>query len=109
MGCCFFRLNFAYSRPSYSLDKNFFWIGVYMSHKCSFSNVGRQNGNRVSHANNKTHHVFLANLQARRVYIPSQKKYVRVKLSTRMLRTIDKLGIEATLRKFNVNLADLTA
>ncbi len=78
-----------------------------MSHKCVISGVSRQNGNRVSHANNKTHHVFKANLQTKRVFIPSQKRWVRVKLSTRMIRTIDKLGVEETLRKYNVSLADL--
>ena len=78
-----------------------------MSHKCAISGVSQQNGNRVSHANNKTHHVFKANLQTKRVFIPSEKRYVRVKLSTRMIRTIDKLGIEATLKKYNVALADL--
>lgn len=78
-----------------------------MSHKCEISGVSQQNGNRVSHANNKTHHVFKANLQTKRIFIPSEKRYVRIKLSTRMIRTIDKLGIEATLKKYNVALADL--
>ena len=78
-----------------------------MSHKCAISGVSRQNGNRVSHANNKTHHVFKANLQNKRIFIPSQKRYVTVKLSTRMIRTIDKLGVEETLRKYNVDLASL--
>ncbi|MBN8549578.1 MAG: 50S ribosomal protein L28 [Deltaproteobacteria bacterium] len=78
-----------------------------MSHKCAISGVSHQNGNRVSHANNKTHHIFKANLQTKRIYIPSEKRYVKVKLSTRMIRTIDKLGVEATLKKYNVALADL--
>lgn len=78
-----------------------------MSHKCAISGVSRQNGNRVSHANNKTHHVFKANLQTKRIFIPSEKRWVRVKLSTRMIRTIDKLGVEETLRRYNVSLADL--
>jgi large subunit ribosomal protein L28 len=78
-----------------------------MSHKCEISGVSRQNGNRVSHANNKTHHVFKANLQTKRIFVPSEKRWVRVKLSTRMIRTIDKLGVEATLKKYNVSLADL--
>jgi len=80
-----------------------------MSHKCKISGQSRQNGNRVSHANNKTHHVFMANLQTRRVYVPSEKKYVRVKLSTRMIRTIDKLGLEAALKKHGMTVAELMA
>lgn len=80
-----------------------------MSHKCSISGVSRQNGHRVSHANNKTHHVFMSNLQTRRVFIPSEKRYVRLKLSTRMIRTIDKLGVEAALKKHGMTVKDLTA
>jgi large subunit ribosomal protein L28 len=80
-----------------------------MSHKCDISSKARQNGHRVSHANNKTHHVFLANLQTRRLYVPSEKKYVRVKISTRMIRTIDKIGLEAALKKHGMTVAELLA
>jgi large subunit ribosomal protein L28 len=78
-----------------------------MSHACKISGVSRQHGHRVSHANNKTKHVFRANLQTRRIYVPSAKKYVRVKVSTRIIRTIDKIGIDATLRKHGLTLKDL--
>jgi len=78
-----------------------------MSHACTITGVSRQNGNRVSHANNKTHHVFLANLQTKRIFVPSLKRHVRVKLSTRMIRTIDKLGLEAALKKYGKTVQDL--
>ncbi len=84
-----------------------FLIGVLMSHKCAISGVSRQNGHRVSHANNKTNHIFLANLQTKKIYIPSEKRSVRVKLSTRMIRTIDKLGLEEALRKNGMSVSDL--
>ena len=80
-----------------------------MSHACKISKVSRQYGHRVSHANNKTKHVFRANLQTRRIYIPTAKKYVRIKVSTRIIRTIDKIGIEATLKKHGMQLKDLLA
>ena len=75
-----------------------------MSHKCAISGVSLQGGNRVSHANNKTHRVFLANLQWKRIFVPELKKTVRLKLSTRVIRTIDKLGFDATIRKFGRSL-----
>ena len=78
-----------------------------MSHKCAISGVSRQNGHRVSHANNKTKHVFLANVQTKKIFIPSEKRTVRVKLSTRMIRTIDKLGLELALSKNGMCVADL--
>ena len=78
-----------------------------MAFKCSVSGKKRQTGNRVSHANNKTKHVFKPNLQERRIFIPSENRSVRVRVSTRVLRTIDKLGIEATLRKYGLSVADI--
>jgi large subunit ribosomal protein L28 len=51
----------------------------------------------------------MSNLQTRRVFIPSEKRYVRLKLSTRMIRTIDKLGVEAALKKHGMTVKDLTA
>ena len=79
-----------------------------MSRRCTISGVSYQNGNRVSHANNKTHHKFEANIQTKRVYVPELGKNVRLKVSTSILRTIDKLGLTATLRKYNLSLKDIT-
>ncbi len=80
-----------------------------MARKCQISGKSRQHGNRVSHAKNRKRHVFQANIQSRRIFVPSLDKQVRIKVSTRMLRTIDKLGIERTLKKFNMKLDDLMA
>ena len=80
-----------------------------MAHKCKISGVSRQSGHRVSHANNKRKHVFRANLQTRRVYLSDEKRFVRIKVSTRIIRTIDKLGLNETLRKYKLTVADLQA
>jgi large subunit ribosomal protein L28 len=79
-----------------------------MARRCSISGVTHQNGNRVSHANNKTHHKFESNLQSKRVFVPELGKTVRVKVSTRVLRTIDKLGFTGALKKYNLSLRDVT-
>lgn len=79
-----------------------------MARRCQISGVSRQCGHRVSHAKNRTKHVFKANLQTKRLFVPEEKRYITLQLSTRMIRTIDKLGLTATLRKFNVSLADLS-
>ena len=78
-----------------------------MARRCQISGITHQNGNRVSHANNKTHHLFHSNLQNKRVFVPELKKYVRLKISTRVLRTIDKIGLSNTLKKYKVSLKDL--
>lgn len=80
-----------------------------MAHRCKISGVSRQVGHRVSHANNKTNHVFRANLQSRRIYLPEEKRFIRVKVSTRIIRTIDRLGLKGTLKRYNLSLKDLLA
>lgn len=79
-----------------------------MARRCDISGVTHQNGNRVSHANNKTHHRFESNLQSKRLFVPELGKTVRVRVSTRILRTIDKLGFIGALKKYNLSLADVT-
>lgn len=54
-------------------------------------------GNNVSHANNKTRRRFLPNLQKRRLWLESQKRYITLRITTRGIRIIDKYGIEKVL------------
>jgi len=54
-------------------------------------------GNNVSHANNKTKRRFLPNLQSRRFWVESENRWIRLRVSAKALRTIDKNGIEAVL------------
>jgi large subunit ribosomal protein L28 len=54
-------------------------------------------GNNVSHANNKTKRRFLPNLQYRRLWVESEKRWISLRLTPRGLRTIDKKGIDAVL------------
>ena len=64
-------------------------------------------GNNVSHAHNKTRRRQLPNLQWKRIYIPELDRTVRVRLSTRALRTIDKKGLLAFLRDEGLKLKDI--
>ncbi len=54
-------------------------------------------GNRVSHANNKTKRRFLPNLQYRRIWVESEKRWVNLRVTCAGLRTIDKKGIDVVL------------
>lgn len=78
-----------------------------MARRCTISGITHQNGNRVSHANNKTHHKFESNLQTKKIFVPELGKSLRVKVSTRILRTIDKLGFSAALKKYNLTIQDV--
>ncbi|MDP2265560.1 MAG: 50S ribosomal protein L28 [Thiobacillus sp.] len=60
-------------------------------------------GNNVSHANNRTKRRFLPNLQYRRFWVESENRWIRLRLSTAALRTIDKNGIDAILVDLRAN------
>lgn len=70
-----------------------------MSRVCKLTGVRPRTGFNVSHANNKTKRRFLPNLQKRRLWLPSQKRHITLKISMRGLKLIDKIGIEAALEK----------
>jgi len=80
-----------------------------MSRRCQISKVQAQNGHRVSHANNKTKHLFRVNLQPKRIFIAEEKRWVRLRITTRMIRTIDKVGLSAALKKNGLTLKDVAA
>ena len=54
-------------------------------------------GNNVSHANNKTKRRYLPNLKSHRFWVPNENRFVRLRVSTRGMRIIDKYGIEQVL------------
>ena len=54
-------------------------------------------GNNVSHANNKTRRRFEPNLQKKRFWIPSEKRWIRMRVSAKAIKIIDKKGIESVL------------
>ena len=54
-------------------------------------------GNKVSHANNKTRRTFEPNLHHQRFWVPSLNRFVRLRVSAKAIKTIDKNGIEAVI------------
>lgn len=68
-----------------------------MARICQVTGKGPQSGNNVSHANNKTKRRWLPNLHERRFWVPSENRWVKLKVSSQGLRTIDKNGIEVVL------------
>ena len=68
-----------------------------MSKVCQVTGKRPQSGNNVSHAHNKTRRRFLPNLQYKRFSVESEKRYVRLRLSHKGLRIIDKHGIDKVL------------
>ena len=68
-----------------------------MSKVCQVTGKRPQSGNNVSHAKNRTRRRFLPNLHFKRFWIESEKRYVRLRVSRKGLRIIDKLGIDKVL------------
>jgi len=69
-----------------------------MSKVCQVTGKGPMTGNKVSHANNKTRRRFLPNLHYRRFWLESEKRFVRLRVSTQGIRIIDKHGLEHVLQ-----------
>lgn len=63
-----------------------------MSRKCKLTGKGPLSGNNVSFSQKKTKRRFLPNLQTRNVYVPELGRKVRIKMSARAIRTLDKKG-----------------
>ena len=68
-----------------------------MSRVCQITGKGPIVGNHVSHANNKTKRRYLPNLQYRKLWVESENRYVKLRLTNAGLRTIDKKGIDVVL------------
>ena len=68
-----------------------------MAKVCQVTGKRPISGNRVSHANNKTRRRFEPNLHEKRFWVPSENKFVSLKVSTSGMKTIDKVGIEKVL------------
>jgi large subunit ribosomal protein L28 len=68
-----------------------------MSKYCPVTGKKPVSGNRVSHANNKTRRVFEPNLHEKRLFSPALGRFVRLRLSAKGLKTIDKRGLDVVL------------
>ncbi|MDP0589434.1 MAG: 50S ribosomal protein L28 [Candidatus Endonucleobacter bathymodioli] len=68
-----------------------------MSKVCQVTGKRPVAGNNVSHANNKTRRRFLPNLHYKRFWVASENRFVRLRVSAKGIRIIDKKGIEVVL------------
>ena len=68
-----------------------------MSRVCQVTGKRPVSGNNVSHAHNKTKRRFLPNLRHHRFWVESEKRWVKLRVSSNGLRIIDKLGIDHVL------------
>ncbi len=70
-----------------------------MSRVCQVTGKRPMSGNNVSHAKNRTRRRFLPNLHSRRFWLEDENRWVRLRVSGKGLRIIDKKGIETVLEE----------
>ncbi len=68
-----------------------------MSRVCQVTGKRPVAGNNVSHAHNKTRRRFLPNLHSHRFWVESENRFVRLRVSSKGMRIIDKKGIDQVL------------
>ncbi|MCC6752749.1 MAG: 50S ribosomal protein L28 [Saprospiraceae bacterium] len=70
-----------------------------MSKVCDLTGTRPMYGNRVSHSNRKTRRRFNPNLQKKSFFVPETQEWIELKVTAKALRTIDKLGLYAYIKK----------
>ena len=68
-----------------------------MARVCQVTGKRPMAGNNVSHANNKTRRRFLPNIHTHRFWVPSEDRWVKLRVSSHGMRIIDKKGIDTVL------------
>jgi large subunit ribosomal protein L28 len=74
-----------------------------MARVCMVTGKKPQSGNNVSHAKNRTRRRFTPNLHTHRFWVESEKRFVKLRLSSKGMRIIDKLGIDSVLADIRSN------
>ena len=70
-----------------------------MSAHCQLTGVAPVFGNRISHSHRRTRRRFDPNIQSRRYWVPTEGRSVRLTLSARGIKTIDRIGIDAAMAR----------
>ncbi len=71
--------------------------GIEMPRVCQVTGKRPQSGNNVSHAKNRTRRRFLPNLHTHRFWVAAEKRWVKLRVSSKGMRIIDKLGIDQVI------------
>ena len=80
-----------------------------MARKCSITGKAPLAGNHVSHANNRNKRRQLPNIQSKRIFVSELNRFVRLKISTRALKTINSKGLMTYLAQQGLKLSDVEA
>ncbi len=74
-----------------------------MSRVCQVTGKRPMSGNNVSHAKNRTRRRFEPNLHSHRFWVETEKRFVKLRVSSKGMRIIDKLGVEQVIANIRAN------
>lgn len=74
-------------------------VGHPLSAHCQLTGARPGFGNRISHSHRRTPRRFDPNVQSKRYWLPGERRYVRLTLSARAIRTVDAIGVEAAVAR----------
>ncbi|KAK4732599.1 hypothetical protein R3W88_025587 [Solanum pinnatisectum] len=72
---------------------------------CPFTGKKSNRANKVSHSNHKTKKLQFVNLQYKRIWWEEGKRFVKLRLSTKAIKTIEKNGLDAVAKKAGIDLS----
>ncbi len=78
-----------------------------MARRCSITGRGPLSGNHVSHSKRRVKRVQKPNLKSKRIYVPELGRFVRIKLSARALRTVNKKGLLPYLKDRGLSVEEV--
>ena len=93
----------ALPRQLYTDYKLLIYKVIDMSRECQVTGKKPVSGNNVSHANNKTRRRFLPNIHDHRFWLESENRFIKLRVSAKGMRIIDKLGIEQVVSDIREN------
>ncbi len=70
-----------------------------MSRVCQITGKRPTKGNNVSHAHNTTRRDFIPNVHDKRFWVEEENRFVKLPVSAKGLRIIDKKGISPVLKE----------
>jgi len=78
---------------------------IFSERVCPFTGKKSNRANKVSFSNHKTKKLQFVNLQYKRIWWEAGKRYVKLRLSTKALKTIEKNGLDAVAKKAGIDLS----
>jgi large subunit ribosomal protein L28 len=75
-----------------------------MTRRCELTGKQANNAYAISHSHRRTKKLQEANLQEKRIWWPEGKRFVKLRISTKAIKTLEKKGLAAMAREAGINL-----